>query len=209
MAQPLSVEVDVTNFVSDLKKKCTQRPWGNKWEKGKRTDVDLKLNFVPGNVLNDCGCSTKDLIHMLPLPLNLVVKFLAAVESRPFREHDSAKNHCFFRKTSFLIVLTVIFKGKKKAAVIFAEWTATNDCAADRRSSLSFCPLSQNSTPAVRQVALDLCSLMVPCFPCLARSCGDRPVANAVLGITIFTFFISRIRILFKSATHCLLNIFF
>jgi len=41
-----------------------------------------------------------------------------------------------------------IFNGQKIAAVIFAESRATNECAADRSSSLSFRPLNRKCNPS-------------------------------------------------------------
>jgi hypothetical protein len=50
---------------------------------------------------------------MLTLQLNLILKFLAAVEFSPFPEHYLLKNYRFFQKISFLIVRNVIFNGQK------------------------------------------------------------------------------------------------
>jgi hypothetical protein len=49
-----------------------------------------------------------------------------------------------------MLIVKKSFLSTKKMVAIFAEWRVTNDVAADRGSSLSFCARDQNSMPSVR-----------------------------------------------------------
>jgi hypothetical protein len=106
----------------------------------------------------------KDLIDILSLPLNLIIKFLATIQFTPFWEWSLAKkNYSFFQKISFLIAKNTIFNGKKNGCTHF--------CRVDRDKQLCcrLWLLSLISSPfsifdSVSLVALDPLSLILPCL---------------------------------------------